>query len=595
MTKQHFHQLFNRVYLISTGLCLLFYIWSEYGLDRADAGPFAVLRYWRHLTESLLILFALPALIMAVVMTLVRLTNHVEPLTEEQRRVSFVERLSVIQLFLPLSLPLLIPVTLQIQASDMYTPAGLIYLFIVFHAVVTWLLVLWLRRIARVRKTGWKIVSILLFILTVAAYEIVPPTALYQWSKTETEYRISHGDFDNDERQPDDPDADLAQMPQEELASKIARRALDTYDYYEGDPVLLLDVAKEFFQYDPDRIYFGVGLSTSEMTQEELDRQSVERRKNFDRMQELGRYCKWACDNLDYDELQTLAELTKKALLYQSDRYDYSLFAKRIDMLDVAYRDLIEQGIKIYEEYKYAYFSDIYHYALETPLFWENYSQYISNPYIRYTVEESEEDQSLLLWAYTFWGRRYNEGNYAYCRLLIDKILEAYPNTLYPPEKLEKQNALMRDAEARVTEFFKWYKANYWSFRELKAARYDDKGSLVKLDREEYGKYLHALDACGYLSPRLLRRLEIPENSDADSVKTGNVRERHGEWLRIDPLIGNYNAIAGEIDALTSHTEQIWNPGQEMRIATSIEYLLVDVECIDSKWFICGIVHTEND
>ena len=595
MTKQHFHQLFSRVYLGSAGLCLLFYIWSEYDhLSHAGAGPFAFLRHWHHLVDSALILFALPALITAVIMSLVRLTNHVEPLTEEQRRMSFVERLSVIQLFLPLSLLLFIPAAFLIIPADMYTPAGLIYLFIAVHAPVTWLLILWLRRIARIRKIGWKIVSILLFIVAVAGYGIVPPSALFLYSETETDYRLSLGISDNEEdAETDDPDADLAQMPQEELASNIARRALEMYDFYDGDPLLLLDAAKSLFQYDPNRQYINLVMGTSDMTREEIDRRSAEQRKNFERRQELGRYCQWARNNLDYDELETLAGFVKKALLRQSDRYDYSLFAKRIDMLDVAYRELMVQGSELYDEAE-AHFYDIYQYASETPLFWENYGRFISNPYIRYTAEGNNEGQELLLWAYTFWGRRYDEGNYWYCRILLDKILEAYPNTLYPPEKLEKQNALMRDAEARVTEFFKWYKANYWSFRELKAARYDDDGSLVKLDLEEYGKYLHALEASGYLSPGLLRKLEIPENNGADSVKTGNVRERHGEWLRTDPLLGNYNTVANAIDSLICRTEQIREPGQEMRIATSIENLRADVECIDGKWFICGIL-TENE
>lgn len=594
MTKSHFHRLFDRVYFVSAGLCILFYIWSEYFLYRSndcETGPFAAPRHWQSFSDDCVVfLFVLPVLITAVVMTLVRLTNRVEPLTEEQRGVSFVERLSKVQLFLPLSLLLLVPVVLQIHLSDRYTTAGRLYLFILIHAAAVWLLVLWLRRIARIRKTGWKILSIVGFILAGIVYEFAFGAGMYRCSKTGTDevYRVAC-EISNGGEAVEADAGGFSQMPPEELASDMMRKTLATYDYYEGDPWILINTASDVLQYDPTRTCFDAVFSTREMTREEIERQRERQRLNFERIQELGRYFKWLRDDTSSDELETLGALMKKYLLSLPERYDYAAFAKRVDMLDLAYRDLQEQAACDEDDWGY-YFGEVYRYASETPLQWENYGSVISNPYIRSTVEDSEEDQELLLWAYTFWGRRYNDGNYWICRALLDKVLEAHPNTLYPRERIEKQNALMRDAEARVGKFLQWYKANYWSFRELKAAQYDDADSLVKIDRGEYAKYLHALKASGYLSPKLLRRLEITDSGAGDSLRMGRVRERHGEWLRTDPLLGNYDAIAGDIDSLTCRTELIRKPGQAMRITTSIENLQAEVQRIDGKWFICDIL-----
>lgn len=96
-----------------------------------------------------------------------------------------------------------------------------------------------------------------------------------------------------------------------------------------------------------------------------------------------------------------------------------------------------------------------------------------------------------------------------------------YPNELYPAETVRSQTRNIARAKERATEFIDWYKANYWSFKELKAAKYDDEGKLVKLDRDELGKYVHALKQSNYLTPDLLKSLETTFDQMADSVKTG--------------------------------------------------------------------------
>ena len=157
-----------------------------------------------------------------------------------------------------------------------------------------------------------------------------------------------------------------------------------------------------------------------------------------------------------------------------------------------------------------------------------------------------------------------------------------YPNELYPAETVRSQTRNIARAKERATEFIDWYKANYWSFKELKAAKYDDEGKLVKLDRDELGKYVHALKQSNYLTPDLLKSLETTFDQMADSVKTGKIGSGQGEWLRKDPLIDNYSAIAEEMNPITWEVDFIWDTRrQEMQLTSSDGNLNATVKGID--------------
>ena len=53
----------------------------------------------------------------------------------------------------------------------------------------------------------------------------------------------------------------------------------------------------------------------------------------------------------------------------------------------------------------------------------------------------------------------------------------------------------------------------------------------------------------------------------ADSVKTGKIGSGQGEWLRKDPLIDNYSAIAEEMNPITWEVDFIWDTRrQEMQL-----------------------------
>ena len=154
MTRKHFRRLISGIYLISTGIGIsisLIALYSKLGSDYSTPLTWlAVFEFWTLL---------LPALVTCIIVGLVRLTNKIEPLSEEERQQSFVERLSKTQLFIPLSLLLAVPSAFLASTIPDIWIRGFFRVFSIFiavHLFITWLLVLLLRRTTRIRKTGWK-------------------------------------------------------------------------------------------------------------------------------------------------------------------------------------------------------------------------------------------------------------------------------------------------------------------------------------------------------------------------------------------------------------------------------------------------------
>lgn len=593
MTRPHFHRIFNRIYLASLALMILFCGWLEYAYCRMypEEGIqlFTLKNTQLFATNRGFLLLVLPALTTWVIAGLVWLTRRTEPLTDTERQKSFIGRLDAGQLFLPLSWLLLLPLALMIFHAELYTEVWILYLFIGAHLLVTWLMVLFLQRITRIRETVRTVVCVVLFLLAAVAYGFLSTTVFYVCSESPVLSDRTAMDLETDEPGLyDDFEKSLAEAPQE-LAGEMTQKLLEVYHFYDGDPDLLIETAGPLLCYDPDRRYIRMNLSNRELSPDETERQSQARQANFERKQSLSRFFNWLFDQASFDDESDMYDRIRHLLLLQDGTYDYTRFAKQVDMLDWAYRDLLRQGGEKYGEYEDAafdIFSEIYEYASHTQLIWENYGGFITDPYVRYTVEQIPADETTLVWAYTFWGRRFNDGRLSACRRMLDKVLEVYPNTLFPADMMERQAASMHKAEARVGDFLKWYKANYWAFRELRAAQYDDAGVLVKLDSVAYGRYVHALRQSGFLAPQLLESLEATAGHAADSTRVDSVTERPGEWLRTDPLIVNYEDIASGIDDLTCRTERILEPARKMCIATSIEGLRVCVENIDGLWLI---------
>lgn len=363
MTRKHFRRLISGIYLISTGIGIsisLIALYSKLGSDYSTPLTWlAVFEFWTLL---------LPALVTCIIVGLVRLTNKIEPLSEEERQQSFVERLSKTQLFIPLSLLLAVPSAFLASTIPDIWIRGFFRVFSIFiavHLFITWLLVLLLRRTTRIRKTGWKIVLILLFILSTIAYILVSTIACdlastdaFYWSESHRRSTSDNREYTESDAQRETPDCpDEEVVVSEETAERLADDAMYIYNQYDwaalGEDYVYSFVMEcsEILEYNPNAIYTPCILTSPEEIGEEKYREFAARDSmRFVVKQRLSRFYHQVFhsdyEDFDSEDFDTMLWWLKKALLKRKDAIDYNFFAKRVDMLDLAWRELNALGEK---------------------------------------------------------------------------------------------------------------------------------------------------------------------------------------------------------------------------------------------------------
>lgn len=62
-----------------------------------------------------------------------------------------------------------------------------------------------------------------------------------------------------------------------------------------------------------------------------------------------------------------------------------------------------------------------------------------------YAMLHSGFDDSHVLWAYSFWARRWHDGHIGLCRKLLDKVLEEYPNRACTAERMKTTDRYYRE------------------------------------------------------------------------------------------------------------------------------------------------------
>ena len=106
--------------------------------------------------------------------------------------------------------------------------------------------------------------------------------------------------------------------------------------------------------------------------------------------------------------------------LNDNNLYPGSQLETLINLLDYAYRDLQSpEDEKLAALYNEMASDDFLH--LETA----DLFPYFTQPY---AVLHSDCDDMQVIWAYSFWARRWNDGCISLCRRILDKILETWPN-----------------------------------------------------------------------------------------------------------------------------------------------------------------------
>ncbi|WP_294481812.1 DUF6714 family protein [uncultured Bacteroides sp.] len=110
--------------------------------------------------------------------------------------------------------------------------------------------------------------------------------------------------------------------------------------------------------------------------------------------------------------------------------YRSSGLGQLIDMLDYAYYDL---GCPKEEK-----LSLLYDNMAEQHIGWDNFVgliPYFNQPHAMMHIDMRNYE---LVWAYSFWARRWSEHSMSLCRRLLDDILKVYPNTAYTPDKMKE-------------------------------------------------------------------------------------------------------------------------------------------------------------
>lgn len=439
--------------------------------------------------------------------------------------------------------------------------------------------------------------TIAYILVSTIACDLASTDAFY-WSESHRRSTSDNREYTESDAQRETPDCpDEEVVVSEETAERLADDAMYIYNQYDwaalGEDYVYSFVMEcsEILEYNPNAIYTPCILTSPEEIGEEKYREFAARDSmRFVVKQRLSRFYHQVFhsdyEDFDSEDFDTMLWWLKKALLKRKDAIDYNFFAKRVDMLDLAWRELNALGEKNGRDA----FTDIYlqlckrgRHVSALARIWRLHHQSLCTLHGKQKFRRSI---SVALGLYVL-GRRSNDGTSAMWRILLDQILDVYPNELYPAETVRSQTRNIARAKERATEFIDWYKANYWSFKELKAAKYDDEGKLVKLDRDELGKYVHALKQSNYLTPDLLKSLETTFDQMADSVKTGKIGSGQGEWLRKDPLIDNYSAIAEEMNPITWEVDFIWDTRrQEMQLTSSDGNLNATVKGIDDQWMI---------
>lgn len=117
--------------------------------------------------------------------------------------------------------------------------------------------------------------------------------------------------------------------------------------------------------------------------------------------------------------------------------YPSSRLESLVNLLDYAYHDLQSPGDEKLETLYYLMSVQQIDTIAGNALL-----PYFGQPY---AMLHSGFDDSHVLWAYSFWARRWHDGHIGLCRKLLDKVLEEYPNRTCTAERMKTTNRYYRE------------------------------------------------------------------------------------------------------------------------------------------------------
>ena len=564
--------------------------YEEHGLSwyGKEGLSWALFSTWKQPNMVLGLLFLFPAVATWVITGMVRLTSRIEPYSEEELQLSFVERKSGLQLYTWLSVLLLLPYTpysLGHLFTEYFEPIWVCYAFALIHILGSCLMVLLLRSAIRFEKSFLKITVAMLFLLAACFYQVGIYTFFKHYGQPET-YRMELGFEPSDFYSNDKTYADFESTNIETTATDMAQQLLE---YTKSGANQFLLKIKKLVPYNPDMTIDDI-LASDASVPESLKQSEESKDELLKAAKKLSRYYQWIFTMKADKEFNTILDVFKKELSRNTQLFNYKDYEMYVNILDVAYKDL--NGDWEDAEDPNSKFYSIYNYAKTQPLTWEGADShfYISHPYIRYKVENNKKAQKIMLWAYTFWGRRYNEETLWRFHEVLDEVLKVYPNTLFPEEEILHQNEQMYDAREMLCDFLNWYRINSKEYRKLKVAQYDNNQVIKTIDPTEMHKYIDALEKGNFMSHSLISKLREKYTTPGGIPGTifANLTHESAGWLNEDPLLDT-NLLPEAVTIADCNVEEIIKPSETMRLSVFSNLWYIYMEYTDGAWRVTHI------
>ena len=563
MTLEKYKAIFRNVYLVCISICLPACIIVEHSENKfANAMDIGQNLYWplRSTNEQLpvvfFLLFLLPAIATWSITGVIRLTSKIDKNPEQENKTSFIERQSKLQLFVFLSFLMLlvfIPTTFDYSyLGTFYNPAWLCYVVAVGFAIISFLLAWFLHTLSTFKKLGVKVIASLIFIVGVLLCEYGIYFIFSSTRLTQDSFNASYYSRDEEEDGTEFTDTYHFNTTTHDKLAKQQFQNLMTL--CNNDFSKLLSRCSPLIHYNPDEM-------------------ETNGKANGTIKDQLACFYFWLFYKIDDDTFNNILNHLLQTFIDKEDSCNYESIRSRQEMLEIAYYAIDSRGESGY--------ADVYSIACSMPYKWENYKQYITDPYADFLISKQEKNKQLFMWALTFWGRRYKDGSLSRWQQTICWLMREYPTGSGDMDESLLQDGFVERAEAQVEGFIQWYEANYWAFKELKVVEYDEDGDIKRIDTKQFEKYLRGLEQSGYISPNCITKLKIKygpsqvESADLSQSATA-------QWFRTDPLTNDLNFKWRDDRSFNTKINKL---SSDMTV-TIDKHISVHVERVNHDWLI---------
>lgn len=379
--------------------------------------------------------FYMAAIILFLVWAFLRVAVPLQPLTEDERVRPLLQRLGYLQLFAcsgitvavvsTVSALLIIPVPETALISGWNT----VFIF-AFHCAIAALAAVLLYAGARIGRIATILLGVLFFIATVIADLPVTLALLDKITTNSAEQESGSDENGYMEMADEEPETDEDIAWTDAAATGVVRYCLEYGKNTSTDSTLCFT----------DQLLIDFQNMQLEEPEEDYVAENSPRwdKTTFLNVQDCHYLYRLSTlilgqTGLSEDEIyETVSERILPVILkrLQDDGfYSSSQLESLVNMLDYAYYDMQSPG-------------DVKLESLYVDMTSEQYGPLMSlllpcfnRPY---AMVHSGFNEVHLLWAYSFWARRWKDGHTEVCRRLLDKVLETWPNTTYTVDRMEK-------------------------------------------------------------------------------------------------------------------------------------------------------------